>query len=238
MTSSTEDTTRKAQLDTAFEQAKRGDFDKAGTIVAYLTDKNPEIRVKAAWYSQQIGIPSAIKNLANMAIKDPISDNRNQAIHALAGVGRPEVIPTLIAALNDEDDERRSDARTALYHLLGKQVLPLLADEFERDSDEARRLANWWEERSGNFNNSWVYFMGEAVTPESFIKELKVKRPAIPDQILFALRDWTGEDFGQEPIAKVISKWEKWWGNHKQEYIVGRRYFYGHLVPLDFGKDK
>jgi hypothetical protein len=224
---------REEQLDAAFERAKGGDFGGLDTIAEGLTDEDREIRLRAAWYCQQIGFPAAIGNLARMATGDEASENRNQAIYALAGVGRPAVVSTLISALNDEEPERREDARTALYYVLGKQVMPLLSDEFEEDPEEASGAADWWKEESGNFDKSQVYFMGEVAGPGSFIEELKVERPAVPDAFLASLNYWTGEDFGEEPFAEVVSKWDEWWDKNRQNYEAGRRYFYGRPVPAD-----
>ena len=224
----------KRKLEDALALARTGDFSGLDVLVAALASDDAEVRIKAAYYCERIGFPAAIGPLSRMAAEDSESHNRNQAIYALVGVGRPAVVPALVAALNDPDGERREDARTALYRLLGRDVLPLLSDEEwgdGRDPDEAERVAEWWRKAEANFDPGLVYYMGEPASPGLFIEQLKQTQTSLPDALLNPLSDWTGEDFGQQPLPKVISRWEKWWGANREKYVPGRRYFYGHPVP-------
>lgn len=221
-------------LQAAVVSAKAGNFGDLRVIVECLKHPDHEVRMEAAYCCEQIGFPGAIDGADEMALHDPASDNRNQAIYALAAIGLPKVIPILVAALNDDDESRWSDAQTALYRILGKQVLPLLPDDREtaRDRDQAKRISAWWEERSKRFKSDHVYYMGELASPGSFIQQLKVTNTVLPDAILDPLRDWTGQDFGQQPLSEVVSKWEEWWRQNSGNYVPGRRYYYSHLVPL------
>ncbi len=224
----------KTRLDGALALAEVGDFAGLDTIIDALASDDAEVRIKAAYCCKRIGFSAAIEPLSHMVADDPVSDNRNQAIFALAGIGRPAVVSALITALADDDAERREDARVALYRVIGKDVLRLLADEdggSARDPTESRRVAAWWQAQSVRFDLALVYAMGDLASPGVFIRQLRATRTALPDAILNALRDWTGNDFGQSPLPKVIAKWEKWWAKNGTNYEAGRRYFYGHRVP-------
>jgi HEAT repeats len=224
----------KKRLQAALMLAQAGDFSGIDTIVSALANEDGEVRIKAAFYCQRIGCAAAIAPLTRMATSDSLSDNRNQAIYALVGIGRPAGVPAIIAALDDAEPERRDDARTALYRLFGKPVLPVLTDEVDeggRDEEERAGVAAWWQAQSARFDPELVYFMGKPASPGVFIHELKTTKTLLPDAILGALGDWTGQDFGQAPRSKVTAKWEKWWAADRSHYEAGRRYYYGHRVP-------
>jgi hypothetical protein len=222
------------RLDAALTLAQAGDFSGFGAVVEALKSHDGEVRIRAAYCCERIGCAAAIDPLSRMVTDDSISDNRNQAMFALVAIGRPSVVPHLIAALNDEEFERREDARVALYRVVGKVMLRVLADEEDggdRDPDESRKVAAWWTSQSAGFDSALVYALGELAGPRVFIRQLRVKHAPLPDAYLDALRDWTGQDFGQSPLAKVAAKWEKWWAANNGAYEPGRRYFYGHAVP-------
>lgn len=131
--------TTENELHAAFALAKKGDFSGLGVLVAGLgTDRN-EVRLRAAYYCALVGHPAAIAPLIRMIKMDPDSDNRGQAMYALAGIGRPEVVPPLIALLGDTDPSRRSDAGTALHQVLGDRIVRLLSDEEASGSPHTRR---------------------------------------------------------------------------------------------------
>jgi hypothetical protein len=222
------------RLDAALALAKTGDFSGLPAIVDCLGNKNHEIRIKAAGVCEHIGFTSAVESLVQMATGDPVSDNRNQAIWALVGVGRPTVINGIIETLKDIKAERREDGRTALYRIFGKQILSQLADEdggAAPDPQEYGRVTKWWEAHSKRFDPAMCYSFGELAGPGVFIRQLRTTQDDLPDAILDALTDWTGSDFGQLPLQKVVVKWEKWWSEEGARFGIGNRYFYGYPVP-------
>jgi hypothetical protein len=201
-----------------------------------LRSENDDVRIRAAWLSGRTGSHQAMEAVADMARHDPVSANRNQAIFALVGIGRPAVVPVLAEALGDPDRERRNDARAALYRPLGRGVTRLLADEDEHDHadpQEPARVMDWWHEQSGRFDPERVYFMAEPASPGAFIGPLEARRhDVVPDAILNALSDWTGQDFGRRlPLSGAIRKWQSWWSANRDYYEAGRRYFHGYPVP-------
>lgn len=229
-----EDLNPKQRLDAALTRAQAGDFTMLDIIADGLMSDDAEVRIRAAYCCERIGFASALDRLSQMATGDPVSDNRNQAIWGLVAIGRPGVIPALIVELGDVDDARREDARAALYRMLGREVVPLLADEEgggEQDWSESRRVSMWWQTRSAGFDAELVYAYGMLASPAVFIQQLTVTISTLPDAILGALHDWTGEDFGQSPLPKVIAAWESWWMRNATKYEAGRRYFYSHRVP-------
>ena len=223
------------QLEAALNAAKTGDFSGLDAIVAAVAHEDGEVRIKAAYCCERIGFAAATDPLSRMAAGDPVSDNRNQAIYALASIGRPAVVPPLIACLSDDDPARRDDARTALYRVLGEDALRQLADEDDegaRDDGETARVTAWWDAQSARFDPARVYAFGQLAGPAVFIALLEAAAAALPDAYLDALSDWTGQDFGQTPpLSKVITKWSKWWAANSASFEPGRRYFYSHPVP-------
>ena len=226
----------KRGLDDAFELAGSGDFSGLPVLIAGLGSANEDVRLRAAWLNGRVGSPQAMAGVADLARHDPVSAIRNQAMFALVGIGRPAVVPVLAAALGDPDPGRRDDARTALYRLLGHSVIRLLADEDEQDQADPRepaRVMAWWGARSGQFDPELVYFRAEPASPGVFIGQVEARRhDAVPDAILNALSDWTGQDFGRRlPLSETVGKWQSWWTANREHYAAGRRYFHGYLVP-------
>jgi hypothetical protein len=226
----------KQRLDDASRLAESGDFSGLPVLIEGLRSENDDVRIRAAWLSGRVGSPQAMEALADMARHDPISAIRNQAIFALVGIGRPVVVPVLAEALGDPDRDRRNDARTALYRLLGRMVTTLLADEDEQDHadpEEPVRVMDWWREQSGRFDPERVYFMAEPASPGVFIGQLEARRHDVaPDAILNALSDWTGQNFGRRlPLSGTIRKWQSWWSANREHYEAGRRYFHSYPVP-------
>lgn len=224
----------KQEVNAALERAKAGDFSGLPAIVGALTHDDDGVRIRAAYCCQRIGPPSAIEPLSRMAAGDPVSDNRNQAMFALAAIGRPAVVEPLMAGLEDEDAERRADARVALYQVLGIAALRVTADEEDegaRDEEEPRRVADWWHAQAARFDAARVYAYGEPASPGVFIAQLEAAQSSLPDALLDALRDWTGQEFGEAPLARVTAQWSTWWPANTRAFEAGRRYFYGHPVP-------
>lgn len=221
-----------SQMDEALTLAGRGDFSGLAVIAGKLGSADDEVRIRAAYYCSLIGSVAFVKSLTPLAQKDKIAGNRNQAIWALANIGRPQVIPVLINGLKDADPAIRGDARAALYRIAGKEVLKLLADEEdEEDPDEYDRVLAWWDHNSVRFDPGKVFSWGEPSEPAIFIHRLKNPGIGTPDAVLNSLRNWTGENFGDGPLADVIKKWERWCTQHCSTYEPGRRYFHSHLVP-------
>jgi hypothetical protein len=222
----------KTRLTAAFELAKLGEFTGEETILRGLVDDDREVRIKAASYCGQVGFAHAVEPLIRMATSDRESHNRNQAMYALVGVGRIRGVAGLIEALKDEEEERRGDARTSLYRLLGRSVVALLADDFELDAAEPVRLAAWWQQKEAAFDPALVYAAGDPTSPGGFIEQLKkMRRNDVPEATLDALECWTDVRFGGMSRKKLIAAWEKWWDAQRERYQTGCRYFYGHRVP-------
>jgi hypothetical protein len=225
------DSNPRRRLAAAMALAEAGDFGGLGVIVECLGHDDDGVRVKAARCCERIGFAAAIEALAAMAAADPVSPNRNQAIYALAAIGRPAAAPPLVEALADPDPERRDDARTALYRVVGEIVAPLLSDEIDEDPQERSRVTEWWQGYAPRLDADRVYALGELASPGVFIDQLKASKGRHPSAWLDALANWTGQDFGEGPLSKVTAQWLKWWKANADRYEPGRRYFFGHRVP-------
>jgi len=223
-----------AELRQAVERARAGDLGGVPAILEGLGDTDNDVRLRAAYCCQQIGFSTAIESLSRMAVGDTVSDNRSQAIVALAAIGRPAVVPALIAALNDSEVAGRGNARASLYEVLGEEVLTLLADEDfgeNEDPEESAKVGAWWKTASARFDPASVYAIGELAHPSVFVRLLKASRGDLPDGVLNNLRNWTGQDFGRRPRLKALRGWERWLAANGGVYRAGRRYFYGREVP-------
>lgn len=215
-------------------RAQSGDFSQLPAVIRAIGSANPDVRLRAAYVAGRIGTPQAIDALKAMAVRDEVSANRNQAIFALAAIGRPAVVPALIDALHDPDVERRMDARIALFQLLGPDVFKPMVEEDQDegpDLEEIDRVTRWWSERSMAFDPARVYAFGVPATPGVFIEQAAAADSELPDAYLNALTDWTGEDFGQAPLSRVLTQWRRWWMAERSKFEPGRRYFFGHPLP-------
>jgi HEAT repeat protein len=212
--------------------AQVGVFTGFDSILRALEHLDDAVRLRAAACCQHIGFYKAVDPLARMAYSDSDSANRAQAVYALGGIGKPAVIPPIVAVLADEEDECREAARTVLFRMLGSlELLALFGDEGDSlDPDERMRVEKWWKDHAKSFDRARVYAMGKLASPAVFIEHLKEATISLPDAYLTQLRDWTGQDFGESPLRKVIERWENWWSKNKERYEPGRRYFYGHRI--------
>lgn len=221
-----------AALATALAAAHGGEFRHLDAIVAALTHADVDVRLQAARLCERIGPSAAVAPLSRMATADPSSDVRNQALCALVGVGRIGGVPALIEALGDREAARRDDARWALVRVLGKGVAPWLADEIDPpDPQERTRVLAHWHAIAAGFDANTCYALGAPASPLSFIEELRTTPSGPVDAALGMLTEWTGEDFGHGPRARVLAKWRTWWDSHAAGYTAGRRYFRGAAVP-------
>lgn len=219
------------RLTAALTLAERGDFSGLSVIEKELDNADGRVRLQAAACCEKVGFPSAADRLMEMATSDSETDNRNVAMYALVAIGLPKVVSALIAALDDEDPDRRDDARAALYQILGRDVLPLTADGMEADPEERARVASWWGTRRSKLDPDRAYGYGELASPGVFIAQLQAVKSGVPDVLLNALRNWTGQDFGDKPLSKVRAQWKQWWEANASRYEAGRRTFHGHRVP-------
>ena len=87
------------------------------------------------------------------------------------------------------------------------------------------------EAAEAGFDPALVYALGEPASPGVYIRQLAVTQNAVPNALLNALHDWTGQTFGEAPLPQVRAEWERWWSNNASNYTPGQRYFFGHLVP-------
>ena len=194
-----------AELRQAVERARAGDLGGVPAILEGLGDTDNDVRLRAAYCCQQIGFSTAIESLSRMAVGDTVSDNRSQAIVALAAIGRPAVVPALIAALNDSEVAGRGNARASLYEVLGEEVLTLLADEDfgeNEDPEESAKVGAWWKTASARFDPASVYAIGELAHPSVFVRLLKASRGDLPDGV-FVLR-------GGEPWLVLGPQLRRW----------------------------
>jgi hypothetical protein len=176
----------------------------------------------------QIGAIWALTPLGTL-LEDNESYIRNEAIFALLGIGRPAVVSWLIKALRDEDEERREDARVALFQLLGNSV-PTSEDFGKEDEDEAERVMQWWQKESTHFDPALCYYRGKPISLGDWITSLRTGSRAYLEWAAPRLHWWTGVDFGSTLSPEFAERWEQWWQQNNTLSQTGCRYFYGHVV--------
>lgn len=231
MSNQNDDSDPLTALQAALAAAEQGNFGGFDVFVRALTNDDWEVRATAAYYLGCIGFSAALGPLCHMAHADTMADNRAEAIYGLEGIGRPAGIPALIDALGDEEDLCRQAARTVLFRLIGPDA-PITGDEGdELDAAEPEGMRQWWAMNSHRFDPGRVYALGRLAGPDVFIECCRTSVISLPDAYLCLLEEWTGQNFGQAPLADVVAKWEKWWRTNAAHYEPGRRYFHGHPVP-------
>jgi hypothetical protein len=135
--------------------------------------------------------------------------------------------------LQDIDPARRDDARTALYRVVGTEVVALVIYEDDEGcvgSDEVNAIREWWDGARRRFDEREAYFLGDPTNPRRVVEEIEHQGPALPDAYVQMLENWTGEEFGRDSIADVLARIRAFLANH-EEFEPGQRYFYSHRVP-------
>jgi HEAT repeat protein len=118
----------------------------AGLLLVFMTDLDPEIRVKSVKAAAAIGDPSFITCFHDR-LEDSSWPVRCQAAKGLSIFGSPESVPLLVRALRDRHWWVRFYAATALAEI-GQPGQAALADA-ERDPDPlVRDMARYLLERS------------------------------------------------------------------------------------------
>ena len=217
------------QIDAAHALAQKGDFDGRTVLLSSLQHLDPEVRLRATVVLQEIGPAWAIDAVGGVALEDERSYVRNQAIFALMDIWRPAVVPWLIGVLDDEDSERREDARVALYEVLGDDV-PVAADIDEEGEPE--QVKSWWRRVSETFDQGCCYYRGNPISLGEWIASLG-NSAAHRSWVLTRLGWWTGKDLGPSSSHDVAERWQRWWKENPTRFKRGRRYFHGFEVDPD-----
>jgi HEAT repeat protein len=133
--------------------AEKGDPAFVPTILETLAKSTDPLRgdiLHALGFFRNVR-PSAYQPLFDNLHSAQVTDRMN-AILGLKNLGTKEVLPALLAALNDPDTQARQVANFALEGVTGYQV----AVSANPSSDEWRRVADrwhaWWREHAGSFS--------------------------------------------------------------------------------------
>jgi hypothetical protein len=217
------------QLEAAETIAQQGIFEGRTAILNALGNEDPEVRIRSVILAGHIGARWAIAPTAQL-LRDEESSVRGEAIQALLNISRAAVVPWLIEALGDEEEERREDASVSLFQLIGDDV-PIQAGIGDEDRDvESTRVREWWQSASAGYSPDLCYYRGRLLSLDEWIARLKSPSVAHQRWVLYRLLWWTGQDFGSDPSAKLARQWAAWWKTNSQRFQTGYRYFYGHLV--------
>lgn len=217
------------RLQAAANLAQLGIWDGRETLIAGLEDDDPMVRSEAAGHLAKIGPSWAIGPLARR-LGDPQSTVRNDSILALGETNHVGAVPHLIAALEDEDLERREDARVSLVGLLGDGIRLVMAEMEEHIEDEAGKALAWWKENERRFPPAIRYVAGTPLDVGHLVSEIAVDSPQVIDIDLDRLTTWTGEDFGTSETPGVVQTWRQWWAKNAPRFPKGKRYYWGREV--------
>ncbi len=208
------------RLKAAYALAQANDFSGRDVLLDGLRSKDPDVRLHAAELLGHIGPSWAVDPLGAL-LDDEESYVRNEVIFALMNIERALVVPWLIKALGDSDEE-----------LLGDSV-PTASEIGEDDEDEGERVSAWWREESWQFSPLTCYYRGSVVDLGAWIASLRNSSAPEIEWIIKRLERWTGEHFGVANDRDLADRWSIWWQTHSSAFKPGQRYFYGWLVNGD-----
>jgi len=119
---------------------KLGDPESAATIVPYVSDSEPAVRISAVRGCGELKSKEAIAGLAERLREEPDRWVKVQICNAFDKIRSDEAIGPLIDLMEeDEDSEIDEAASRALQHITGQR-------EFGQDHDQWRE---WWNKRGG-----------------------------------------------------------------------------------------
>lgn len=137
-------------------------------------------------------------------VSDPDSSVRNYVIQALGALERLEVVPFLVQALKDPNDEVFASAAEALGRI-GKPVVPELIKILQESSDDARCVAAWQ--------------LGEIRDRRAIEPLVEIVR-AYPNDDVKALSIWALGEIGEGPQSVMEALF---WAKAQQEPEVRLR---------------
>ncbi|RMG60856.1 MAG: HEAT repeat domain-containing protein, partial [Deltaproteobacteria bacterium] len=156
-----------------------------------VSDPVPFVRVRTAQALGQIGHPSIIDYLVNI-LRDPEWWVRVRAVEALEQMGQP-AIPSLLAALEDEDEEVRKKAAQAL----------------ERMGYVERVMAGYGEEEFRPELRKILFLILKAGVTES-ISERVLTSEGILQKRLIRLLGEAGEKKSAGVLVELLRKTDDW----------------------------
>jgi HEAT repeat protein len=148
----------------------------------YEDAKEPEeVRLHAAVSAAKLGNLESLEALKKL-IKAEKPLIRTRAVHALGKYGRQKQIKTIVEALKDTDPGVREDTVEALRLLANNKDAHSKAKEGQRHTEE------------------------DVIIVESLIAQLNDEDYKVRGVVMDALRDITGQKFGNE-----MKEWQTWW---------------------------
>lgn len=207
---------------------------------AYAPPQERQIEVDRwkKWWRDHEGKPR--REWLDAGLKDPQARNRLAAIRGLAGIATPDVVPGLIATLEDREEGVREGANAALVEVTGRD------EGFDATKPETERLVGvarweaWWKANAQRRPIDWweatllsddppankaraAKRLGESRDPEAIrylVQGLEDDAPGVRAAAVDGLQRLTGERLGfdadapAEERAAAIRRWEKWREEH------------------------
>jgi len=167
-----------------------GDLDQAESICKMLLERGlPNIETEAK--AKLLEIVQAIEEI------------KNQERLAAEEAARRSEIQKLILALNDKENKLRTEAAVKLGELKAETAVPDLTASLA-DPDWFLVLCS---------ARSLVQIEAHEAFP-AVISAMSNEFPAVPAGIADALKEYTGQDFGNDQ-----AKWSAWWEDNKENFM-------------------
>jgi HEAT repeat protein len=188
----------------AIEAIGEGAAEAVPLLIDMLAEEDWELRTSAGRALAGIG-PAAVEAVpALIGILEHREEEvalRKAAVHALGeiGPGAAQAIPILIAALDDEDVGLRTSIALALHDLRSDnaEAVPALIRALEEDD---------WGLQAAAAGALGVIGPDALDAVPMLIRRLHNGDPTVRLFVKVALREITGEDFGEDSDA-----WQRWW---------------------------
>lgn len=211
---------------------------------AYASPEERQLSVDRwkRWWRDHQGKPR--REWLESGLTDSLPRNRKAAIVGLQSMGTPDVVPALIAALDDREEGVRASANDALLAITGRDAgFDPSATEQERlvacarweqwwAENKGRRPMDWWEaallsdERPANRAEA-ARRLGGVKDWESIrylVQGLEDEAPGVRAAALQALSQLTGEtlrfdaDAPDADRAAAIGRWQGWMSEHRDTW--------------------
>lgn len=194
------------------------------------------------WWAEHEGKPR--RTWYETGLRDPLPRNRLAAIRGLQTLGTPDVVPSLIQALDDPEEGVRAGANAALVEITGWDgAFDASRPETERlvatsrwakwwDENKGRRPVDWWEatllsdERPANRAMA-ARRLGTVTEWEAIrylVQGLEDEAPGVRAAALDSLERLTGERLGFDPDGPdaertaAIRRWQGWMAEHRDTW--------------------
>lgn len=174
------------------------------SLLNALKDKNPEVRAESAYSLGYIGDQNVFEELNSAYQKDSAWQLKASALESMVKLDSTKSLETIKKALTDKNYQVRMVALENILLLDKVEVIKALEKALS-DID--------WRIRVTAIEATQKIRTKECIT--FLIKQLASEKGRLKLDILIALKDLTGKEFGSD-----IKAWQKWWDANKESFNI------------------